>query len=52
MSKRNKEEFHLISEAQNFQRKMQRKGYSTKRKIVGTPQTGYGAEIHFWKKAK
>lgn len=41
------EQFHLISMAQSFQRKMQRKGYRTKREIVGTPVTGYGAVIHY-----
>jgi hypothetical protein len=41
------EPFHLISMAQAFQRKMQRKGYRTKREIVGNPVNGYGAVIHY-----
>lgn len=41
------EPFHLISMAQAFQRKMQRKGYRTKREIVGNAVHGYGAVIHY-----
>ena len=45
-----KEEFHLISMAQSFQRKKQREGFRTKREIVGDPVHGYGAVIHYWPK--
>lgn len=49
-NKVHKEDFHLISMGRSFQRKMRRKGFSTKCEIVGSASTGYGAVIHYWEK--
>lgn len=43
------EHFHLISMGRAFQRKVRRQGHRTSAKVVGTPVTGYGLDVTFWK---
>jgi hypothetical protein len=43
-------EFYFIDDAKKEQRKLQKKGFKTKIEIVGTPEHGYGAIIHYKKK--
>lgn len=43
------ERFHLISMGRAFQRRVRRQGHRTSAKIEGSPVTGYGIAVTFWK---
>jgi len=43
------EHFTFISSGRSFQRKVRRQGHRTKAVVVGTPVTGYGLDVTFWK---